>query len=127
MRRRWDLAGGDRVAAATSLPPDATRQGGRRAEPRAARHRRHIPKTQWRRAVAVRLAAAFPEVTAALALRRRSEAAGAVDADLLALVRAYRQDAAVVLVTHATTRLAADLGLPAHLHGRVTGLRAVLC
>ncbi len=66
----------------------------------------------WRDAIAERLYQQFPALTAAHAqtlIRRWSSSVGAVDEDVLAIVRECRRRVRVLLVTNATLRLSSDL------------------
>ena len=63
----------------------------------------------WRREVVERLAAGYGREAAAGAVAAWSASAGRVEEEVVALVRAVRRRAPVVLVTNATTRLDADL------------------
>jgi HAD superfamily hydrolase (TIGR01509 family) len=63
----------------------------------------------WRRQIAQRLAEQFPGCDAAAAVARWSAPAGAVDRQMLALLRRCRECIPVGLITNATSRLPRDL------------------
>jgi HAD superfamily hydrolase (TIGR01509 family) len=71
-----------------------------------------VTDEQWRAEIAAELERRFPHVTGATVVQDWSASSGQVDWVLLQLVRQYRQQVPVSLLTNATTRLAADL---AHL------------
>jgi len=63
----------------------------------------------WRRQIARQLAEQFPDCDAAAAVARWSASAGAVDQQMLALLRRCRERIPVGLITNATSRLPRDL------------------
>jgi putative hydrolase of the HAD superfamily len=69
----------------------------------------HISDATWRRRIADRLARVIGPEDAVRAVTAWSESAGAVDAEVLALVTAARQRVSVHVVTNATSRLHDDL------------------
>lgn len=63
----------------------------------------------WRRQIAQQLAEQFPDCDAAAAVARWSAPAGAIDRQMLALLRLCRDRVPVGLITNATSRLPHDL------------------
>jgi HAD superfamily hydrolase (TIGR01509 family) len=63
----------------------------------------------WRRQIAQQLAEQFPDCDAVTAVARWSAPAGAVDGQILALLRRCRERVPVGLITNATSRLPHDL------------------
>jgi len=68
-----------------------------------------ISDETWRRQIAQQLAEKFPDCDAAGAVARWSAPAGAVDRQMLALLRRCRERVPVGLITNATSRLPHDL------------------
>jgi HAD superfamily hydrolase (TIGR01509 family) len=68
-----------------------------------------ISDETWRRQITQQLAEQFPDCDAAAAVARWSAPAGAVDRQMLALLRRCRQRVPVGLITNATSRLPHDL------------------
>ncbi len=68
-----------------------------------------VPDHEWRRRVVARLNLTYSEADAQRAVELWSASVGALDERIVSLVRRVRSRARVVLVTNATSRLAADL------------------
>lgn len=68
-----------------------------------------VTDEQWRAEIAAELERRFPQVSGATVVQDWSVSSGHVDWVLLQLVRQYRQQVPVSLLTNATTRLATDL------------------
>ena len=63
----------------------------------------------WRRLIAQRLRANYPDADGDLAVNMWSESPGELDLEMLSLIQSCRKSIAVVQVTNATTRLHTDL------------------
>ena len=107
--RRWDARPAAAVEVPFGLPPGAVAAAAFAAPLLQQAITGRITDAAWRRAVVERLAATYGRAAAAGAVAAWSAPAGRVAEDVLALVRAVRRRAPVVLVTNATTRLDADL------------------
>jgi putative hydrolase of the HAD superfamily len=106
--RRWEARPGEPVEAAFGLPAGALAEAAFEADLLEAAVLGQIEDEEWRRRVAERLGTRYGS-GAAGAVAAWSAPAGAVDPEVLALVRAVRRRAPVCLVTNATTRLERDL------------------
>ena len=107
--RRWDGENDRRAEREGGLPEGAIRRAAFAPELLVPAIRGEVSDEQWRDQVVTRLAQAHPFADTRLAMRIWSAASGAVDPDVISVVRACRRRSKVVLVSNATTRLPADL------------------
>jgi len=107
--REWDPENDRQAEQATGLPMGAIRRAAFSPDLLHVAITGRISDDCWRRRVVDRLRAEFPHADAEQAVRRWSVSSGAVNRDVLNLVRACRARAQVVLVTNATSRLSGDL------------------
>jgi putative hydrolase of the HAD superfamily len=107
--RLWDPAHFPAAEAGAGLPPGALRRAAFAPDLLHPAITGRVTDEAWRRQIVARLRAEHPAADAERAVAAWSAPAGAVDAAVLALVRACRARAPVVLLTNATSRLGADL------------------
>jgi putative hydrolase of the HAD superfamily len=109
--RRWDRPPGEPLEAAFGLAPGAVAAAAFSEELLADAILGRVPDAVWRQRTAERLALEHGVEPAAAegAVAAWSAPIGRIDETVLALVRAVRERAPVVLVTNATTRLESDL------------------
>ncbi|MCA9940873.1 MAG: HAD-IA family hydrolase [Anaerolineales bacterium] len=68
-----------------------------------------VSDPQWRRQIAARLQAEYPDVDAERAVQLWSSSSGEVNKEVAALVRECRHKSSVILISNATSRLPDDL------------------
>jgi putative hydrolase of the HAD superfamily len=107
--RRWDTPAAGGAEGTFGLPPGVVAATAFAAPLLRRAITGQISDDAWRQEVVARLAGEYGRERAAGAVAAWSAPAGRVDETVLALVRAVRRRAPVVLVTNATTRLDADL------------------
>lgn len=107
--RTWRAQEDPATEASFGLPPGAIRRVAFAPERLLPAITGQVADTVWREQIRAELARQFPDADAAAAVGWWSSPYGEVDADVLELLRACRQQAAVALITNATSRLPDDL------------------
>lgn len=107
--RHWDLEATRTIEQRHGLSPGAIGAAAFTPDLLAPAIHGEVVDREWRARVAERLAGRYGRSAAAAAVAEWSASAGAVDATVLALVRATRRAAPVGLATNATDRLDDDL------------------
>lgn len=107
--RLWDPQVDLVIEQACGLPPGALRQAAFAPDLLTAAITGQYRDEEWRHLVVQRLCITYPAPAAERVVQLWSKGFGAINAPVLELVRLCRQRVKVVLVTNATSRLAADL------------------
>lgn len=113
--RLWN-ATDRRAEELTGLPPGAIRRVAFTHDLLLPAITGHITDDDWRSSITNRLRTEFPQADVARAVRIWSASPGTIDPSVLNLIRRCRQNATVLLITNATSRLTADLARLAVLH-----------
>ena len=107
--RKWDPEIIQQAETAACLPRDALPSTAFEPDLLDCAITGRISDASWRAEVAERLQLRFPHADAAEAVRLWSLSPGEIDVDVLDLLRRCRENASLVLITNATTRLEYDL------------------